>query len=93
MKSINLSNKQFRQVREALIRNNYNLDNAYQQLMCELNLFGFAFFGWHCANPYKRMLINHFWRACIFVKLEDGKIEREYLIKQSKEFLGIEVEE
>lgn len=81
-----LSNRKFKQIRKALQDNNWNADNAYQQLMSEEKLFGHAFFGW-AGTAYQRRKMKNIWRGVLFILLEEGNLRdwQRKLLKQTLE--------
>ena len=88
MKSINLSTKKFAEIKKSLKRNNWNVTNAYQDIVSQESMFGYAFFGWS-ATPYQKRKLNHIWRGILFVKLEHDKSQPLWQKEQTKRFLEI----
>lgn len=88
MKKISLTHKKFREIKTALENNNWNSENAYQEIMGNENLFGYAFFGW-AASKYQRFKMNHIWRGVLFTQLEYNKTLREWQREQIRLFLEI----
>ena len=70
MKAIDISNSMFNRIRKALVENNWNTDNAYQNIISEEGMFGYAYFGWS-ATPYQKKKMQHIWRAVLFLKYEE----------------------
>ena len=88
MITINISHKKFKEVEAALKNNDWNSDNAYQELMQNEGLFCHAFYGW-AASPYQKQKMSHIWRAVVFVKYESDKFKREWQKENVKKFLQL----
>lgn len=76
----------FSRIREALNRNDWNVDNAYSDIVSEEKLFGQAYYGWS-ATPYQRKKMSHIWRGVLFVKYEE--CPHELMPTWQKESIGL----
>lgn len=88
MLSIRLSSKKYKEIRSALKSNDWNITNAYQELVQNENMFGYAFFGWH-TTPYQKMKLEHIWRGVLLIKLEEDKNQPIWQKEQIKNFLKL----
>ena len=88
MKAIRLSNKKWNEIKKALILEQWNSTNAYQELMKTESLFGYAFFGW-AASKYQRSKMRAIWLGILFVQLEDNKNLANWQRNQIKSELNI----
>ena len=88
MKNTETSIKMQKKIKASLEKNNYNADNAYMEMMSDLNLFGKAFFG-HSCTKYEKRKMQTIWNAVLFNVLEFSPNLRDWQRSQIKSFLDI----